>query len=77
MRRSRTWAGQIRTGRTHSDNLNSLLKDGAEEVESGLELRLGVVGLDDGRHHGDEKTSGDNIVSRRDLGDVDVCEQKH
>ena len=46
----------------------------AQEVDSGLDLNVGVVRLNRGRDDHDAETSGANGMSRRNHGNVDIWE---
>ena len=50
--------GAVLVGREHVADLEKLLLDGTEEVQAGLDLRLGVVRLHGGRDHRDEPALG-------------------
>ena len=53
-------------------DLDEHLQDAAEEVDGGLDLGLGVCGLDGGGHDGDVEAIGADLVRGGDHGNVDV-----
>lgn len=50
----------------------SLVVDRTEKFQSRFEFSFRVVGLDNGRYHGDVNVLGADVVGRRDFSDVDV-----
>jgi len=51
---------------------HSLVKDGPEEFETGLDLSLRIAGLDDRAHDRDIHVLGANVVGGRNHGDVNI-----
>ena len=54
-------SGAVLVGCEHVADLEKLLLDGAEEVQAGLDLRLGVVRLHGGGDHRDEPALGGHL----------------
>ena len=55
---------------------NVLFENRTEKFEPGLEFRFRVVSLDDGRDDSDVDILRADVVSVRDLGDVDIYEKE-
>ena len=70
-------SGAVLLGCEHVADLEKLLLDGAEEVQAGLDLRLGVVGLHGGGDHCNEPALGGDLVGVGHAGDVDITLTTH
>lgn len=51
---------------------DKLVVDGAQEAQTGADLKLGLVGFDDGTDDCDVYVLGTDVVGRRDHGNVDI-----